>query len=117
MPASPENNSGHVQAARSVVKLGLMLVFIVVSAVAAVLWYVERLQTDLIKDNARTSAVQIANAVAEFRAVYTDEVVTNARVAGIKVSHDYADHARAIPLPATLSMTLGARLSEKVGEQ
>ena len=30
----------------------------------------------------------------------------------MRVSHDYLDHAGAVPLPATLSMQLGSRLGE-----
>jgi hypothetical protein len=51
--------------------------------------------------------------VAEFRTLYTSEVVSTAKDHGLEITHDYKDKLGAIPLPATLSMLLGNRLAEK----
>ncbi|MBI5365499.1 MAG: DUF3365 domain-containing protein [Planctomycetes bacterium] len=51
-----------------------------------------------------------AQALAEFRTVYTSEVVETVRSKGILVTHDYVGKDGAIPLPATLSMLLGERI-------
>jgi adenylate cyclase len=52
-----------------------------------------------------------AQALAEFRTLYTSEVVETVRPHGIEVTHDYMTHAGAIPLPVTLTMLLGKRIS------
>ena len=49
-------------------------------------------------------------ALAEFRTLYTSEVVETVRASGIVVTHDYENQPGAIPLPATLSMLLGERI-------
>lgn len=77
-----------------------------------VMWRQMTLCEDLINEGAIHDAAKFNRAVAEFRTVYTSEVVNRAKSVGIKVSHDYTSHAGAIPLPATLSMMLGNRLGE-----
>jgi len=51
----------------------------------------------------------------EFRALYTSEVVIKAKNHGIDVSHDYINKEASIPLPATLTILLGKKLSIKEG--
>ena len=53
------------------------------------------------------SARLYTDALAEFRTMYTSEVVERLRPLGVKVTHDYRDTDGAIPLPATMSMMLG----------
>ncbi len=48
--------------------------------------------------------------LAEFRTLYTSEVVERVRPLGIEVTHDYLNKPGAIPLPATFSMELGKRI-------
>src|SRR4029450_3703788 len=52
-----------------------------------------------------------AQALAEFRTLYTSEVVETVRLRGIEVTHDYMPHAGSIPLPVTLTILLGKRIS------
>ena len=67
------------------------------------------------QDSAREHAYQYARALEEFRTLYTNEVVSRARDAGVTVTHDYARKPGAIPLPATLSIMLGERLDGRPG--
>ena len=56
-------------------------------------------------------AALYAQALTEFRTLYTSEVVETVRQHGTVVSHDYISQDGAIPLPVTLTMLLGQRLS------
>ena len=89
----------------------LLLVGLVVGGlVACITWYVFQLQTRIVETTALDKAQVLSRAVGEFRTIYTAEVVTRLADTGVRVSHDYREHAGAIPLPATLSMLLGSRL-------
>ena len=55
----------------------------------------------------------MADALAEFRTIYTSEVVERVRQQGITVTHDYEDREGAVPLPATLSMMLGNQIGAR----
>ncbi|MFQ5503882.1 MAG: ATP-binding protein [Planctomycetota bacterium] len=70
---------------------------------------------ELVDSIALEQGERYADAIAEFRTLYTSEVVAPAREAGVRVIHDYEAHSGAIPLPATLSMMLGSRLAETAG--
>ncbi|MEX2169588.1 MAG: response regulator [Pirellulales bacterium] len=48
----------------------------------------------------------------EFRSLYSSEVVSRLQPLGIEARHDYRSSDHAIPLPATLTIELGERLSK-----
>ena len=83
-----------------------------VAAMIGMLLHFARLQRDLVGSVALDNANLYSLALTEFRTLYTSEVVEPARSGGTLVTHDYAQHPGAIPLPATLSMLLGNRLGE-----
>jgi PAS domain S-box-containing protein len=87
----------------------LMLMFCM--GMGCMLWYVSRLQSHLIAAIALQDASLYSQALTEFRTLYTSEVVETVRQHGIEVTHDYGNHAGAIPLPVTLTMLLGQRIS------
>jgi PAS domain S-box-containing protein len=89
----------------------LMLLLLFCLGMGCMLWYVARLQSNLIASIALQDAALYAQALAEFRTLYTSEVVETVRPRGIEVTHDYLTHAGAIPLPVTLTMLLGKRIS------
>ncbi len=89
----------------------LVLTIMFCIGVAATLWRVSHLQSDLITSIALRDATLYSQALAEFRTLYTSEVVENVRDHRIEVTHDYATKAGAIPLPATLTLLLGERIS------
>ena len=82
-------------------------------ALAGLMWHQASQRTHLIESTAIQQAARYAGAVAEFRTLYTSEVVKAAVAHGLQVTHDYQNKAGAIPLPATLSMLLGNHLAEK----
>ncbi|MFQ6024883.1 MAG: ATP-binding protein, partial [Acidiferrobacterales bacterium] len=88
----------------------LILTLMLCAGVALVLWQVSRLQGQMITTIALENASVYAQALAEFRTLYTSEVVETVRGQGIEVTHDYTTRPGAIPLPATLSMLLGERI-------
>jgi hypothetical protein len=75
-------------------------------------WFAFRVQSNLIKSTALSSASLYSQALTEFRSIYTSEVVARIRRHQVKVTHDYKKKIGAIPLPATLSMELGKRIGE-----
>ena len=81
-----------------------------VVAFGVLLWNVWTLRENVVKSTALQDAKLYAQALAEFRTLYTSEVVQAVSQRGILVTHDYEQHEGAIPLPATLSMKLGERI-------
>ena len=76
------------------------------------MWRLTRLQSRLNESTALEHAKLYGETIAEFRTLYTTEVVETVRKQGIAVTHDYKHRAGAIPLPATLSMLLGMRIGD-----
>ncbi len=56
--------------------------------------------------------LQVLSIVA-LRQLYSTEVVERLRAYGIEATHDYHERQRAIPLPATLTMELGSKVTER----
>ncbi len=90
----------------------LASLFIVVS-VALIFWNLDRVGKQFVQDTLEHDAALYSEAIAEFRTLYTSEVVSRVKSHGIKITHNYKEHDRSIPLPATLSMELGQRIGEK----
>ena len=78
-----------------------------------ILWHVSRLQSNLIESVTLNNASLYAQALEEFRTLYTSEVAARAQTIGVEVTHDYDTKEGAIPLPATLSLLLGNRIAAK----
>jgi predicted GTPase len=91
----------------------LVLAIMFCALVAATLWHLSRLSSNLIQSAALQAASMHAASLREVRKLYTSEVADRVAGHGIQVSHDYATTEGAIPLPATFSMELGARISEQ----
>ena len=89
----------------------LVLLLLFCLGMGCMLWYVSRLQSNLIATIALQDASLYAQALTEFRTLYTSEVVQTVGPRGIEVTHDYMTHAGAIPLPVTLTMLLSERIS------
>lgn len=87
-----------------------VLVIMFTLGVTTILWDVSRVQSKLIQSTMLHDAALYTSVLAEFRALYTSDVVARVRPHGIEVSHDYETKEKAIPLPATLSMKLGQRI-------
>ena len=75
-----------------------------------IFFYLNSLANHQVRDTAIKNAEIYLQTLAEFRALYTSEVVLNAKKHGIEITHDYKNKEGAIPLPATLSMMLGSRI-------
>ena len=91
----------------------LVLTIVFCALVAATLWQLSRLSSNLIQTAALQAASMHAASLREVRKLYTSEVADRVAGHGIQVSHDYAKKEGAIPLPATFSMELGKRISEQ----
>lgn len=61
----------------------------------------------------QAAAEETARAVSDFRAYYSQNIVTPMRRAGIEITHDHAERPHALPLPATMSMELGSYMSRR----
>ena len=92
----------------SVIWLGALLVL----GGMIILVHNSRLTRSLTESTALHDAKLYSDAIAEFRTLYTSEVISTVRE-HVKVTHDYKNHEKAVPLPATLSMLLGERIGEQ----
>lgn len=90
----------------------IALTIVLLCGITVLVTYVTRLQEDLVRSSALESARLYSEAIAEFRTVYSSEVVERLRDQPVEITHDYAAKEDAIPLPATLSMMLGERIGE-----
>ena len=85
--------------------------------VAATLANVYNFSSNLVKNQALTTAELYAEAIQEARSVYSSEVIDRTKkLDDLTISHNYHTMDNAIPIPATFLMTLGWRISEKNGE-
>jgi PAS domain S-box-containing protein len=84
-----------------------------VAATAGILWHLYRQSNDLYQTMALQGAALEARTLDELRQVYTTAVVDRLKDEGFEVTHLYRDRLKAIPLPATLTMELGERLSRE----
>ena len=86
---------------------------VVVVALIAMVWITRRAQLDLIESAALREAAGYSSSLTDFRTLYTSEVASRLGEHGIEITHDYAEKEGAIPLPATLTMLLGDRITER----
>ena len=84
-------------------------------AILVVLYHTYRESNGLVRHSSLESARLYSEALAAFRTLYSSEVVSRAKGAGIHVTHDYHHQPNAIPLPATLSMELGELIGVQRG--
>jgi two-component system, sensor histidine kinase and response regulator len=91
----------------------VMVLTIILSVLVGVfLWLVDHQQSKLAQEAAYQGASLQSRTLHEFRSLYTSEVVERVRAHGVEVAHDYQTKPGAIPLPATLTIELGKRISE-----
>jgi adenylate cyclase len=91
----------------------LVLIIMFCVGVVIILWHVSRLQSNLIESVALNHASLYAQALEEFRTLYTSEVAVRAQSIGVEVTHDYDTREGAIPEPNTLSLLLGIHIAER----
>lgn len=91
----------------------LVLTIMFSTGVVIILWHVYRLQSNLIESVTLNNASLYAQALEEFRTLYTSEVAVRVQTKGVEVTHDYDAKEGAIPLPATLSLLLGNHIAAK----
>ena len=90
-----------IQALSILACFGFVLIVIQFSSIAEKIRY----------STALKSAEAYSSAMSTIRDYYSSEIVPRARKGGVTVTHNYADDAGAIPIPATLSIELGERVS------
>jgi eukaryotic-like serine/threonine-protein kinase len=76
-------------------------------------WHLSQLSEFLVRSTALESVKQQAEMLEEVDKMYTSEVVERLKGQKIEVTHDYRNKPSAIPLPATLNIDLGQRVSER----
>ncbi|MDP3816133.1 diguanylate cyclase domain-containing protein [Pseudomonas sp.] len=91
--------------------LGMTLVLLL--SLSGLTWSLQQIFTQQLQNAALKNAQLYTATLSEFRSLYTSEVVARARQYGMTITHDYQTTAQAIPLPATLSMLLGNRLTQQ----
>jgi serine/threonine protein kinase len=96
---------------RNPMAAGLMLAVSLGSAIG--LWHLTRLSESLVRSTALESAAQQSEMLDVVNALYSSQVVDRVQSHGIVVTHDYASRKGAIALPATYTIELGQRFSER----
>ncbi len=91
-----------IQALSFFAAVGFVLVVVQISSISDKIAY----------NTAHKSAEAYSDAMASIRDFYSSEIVPRARKGGATVTHAYHDSDGAIPLPATLSIELGERVSQ-----
>jgi signal transduction histidine kinase/ActR/RegA family two-component response regulator len=94
--------------------IGAVLGLIIIGLAGAAR-HVLRLEQTVVESLAVEDAAKYSAALQEFRTIYTSEVVEPARANGIVITHDYLETPGSLPLPATMSLLLGKRLTEASG--
>lgn len=89
----------------------LVIVLLLVFGGAGILYYFNQQQQQLVQALVLQNARLHIDALTEFRTLYSEKVVSVVRKQGVEISHDIHANPHAIPLPATLSMMLGNRIS------
>lgn len=89
-----------------------LLVLLSIGSVAFLLWQQAKSEAEIVQTIALQDAKSYSEALANFRSLYTSEVVNKAKANGLEVTHDYRQKDNAIPLPATLTM----KLAESIGK-
>lgn len=70
------------------------------------------LQDKLNRSSALEEAYLFSTVLKELRTIYSSEVVARVKRLGVTISHDYKNHERSIPPPATLTMLLGKSIGK-----
>jgi serine/threonine protein kinase len=76
-------------------------------------WHLSRLSEYLVRSTALESVKQQAEMLEEVDRMYTTEVVDRLAPLKVQITHDYRNIPSAIPLPATLNIDLGRRISDR----
>jgi signal transduction histidine kinase len=90
-----------------------LLAFIFCVGVAAILWHLSRLSSNLVQSGALQGTAIYSQSITDLRTFYGSEVVDRVRPYGIEVTHDYAAKKAAIPIPATFTIEFGKHIAEK----
>ncbi len=92
----------------------LLLVLLFGASIAAALFNMSHLSTNLVKEQALQNAMLYAQAIQESRTLYSAEVVDRLPASHpVEVTHDYHGKVDKIPLPVNFLMDLGQRLESK----
>lgn len=84
-------------------------------AMGGLFWQMLSLSEDLARGLVLQGTELQSVALEEIRQYYSSEVVARVGdIDGVEVTHDYRTKKNAIPLPATMSIELGQRISERV---
>ncbi|MEZ4270447.1 MAG: diguanylate cyclase [Myxococcota bacterium] len=82
---------------------------------ATTLWPLYILSQRVVETTAIESATQFSVILEEIRDLYASEVIGRLRQTNVEVTHEYSAIEHAIPLPVTLSILLGERISRRGG--
>ncbi len=88
----------------------LLISLVTITSMFMAFVYLSGESKKIMRETSIIGAQRYLEALAEFRTLYTSEVVKTAKKHGLMVTHDYLNQAAAIPLPATFSMKLGERI-------
>lgn len=94
-------------------QVAMWLLPVVVIGTGLLLFLITRQFSALYREMATQGTVLQAKTISAVRQTYSRDVVDRLGKLGIAARHDYIDHERSVPLPATLTMMIGERLAEE----
>ena len=74
--------------------------------------YILNYSEELVKEMGKQDAILQVKALSHFRTFYTKEVIVKAKNFGLKISHDFQGKKKTLPLPASMTKLLGAKIGE-----
>jgi len=90
----------------------LVLTLLVSAGMAAVLWNMWQLSTNVVRFQAQNTAALYVQALKTARTLYSSEVVDRVQaLPDVEITHDYLSQPHGIPLPATFLLELSHRLN------
>ncbi len=90
----------------------IIIIFTLFSLISvAMILHTKTIQENAIIASGLHNAKLYSNAITTFRTIYTSDVVSVAEQNGLPATHNY-NNKNAIPLPATLTIMLGKKISE-----
>jgi len=91
----------------------LVLLFVFSLVAGGMIWHLSHLQSSMVNSTALKTAEFYSLTLAQFRALYSSEVVEKVQGNGIAVTHDYVSRHNAIPLPISFINLLAEKIDRK----
>jgi hypothetical protein len=102
--------AGNVSHQRAIIILTLTFC----GAVAATLWHMSRLSSNLVESAALQGTILYSETLTELSTFYGSQIVERVKPHGIEITHDFETKPGAIPIPAMFTIEFGKHIGTKI---